>query len=90
MYINITALLHTVLVELKLTFAFITYYYNYSLGGSPDDYPHPGVDSSGFVKAITAKNNAEPKVWNPITKKMAHWIDIGNMKSIVGGKCIIS
>eukprot|EP01006_Ploeotia_vitrea_P046618 TRINITY_DN67042_c0_g1_i2.p1 TRINITY_DN67042_c0_g1~~TRINITY_DN67042_c0_g1_i2.p1 ORF type:complete len:330 (-),score=14.24 TRINITY_DN67042_c0_g1_i2:109-1098(-) len=59
-------------------------------GGSPDDYPHPAADAKGFVKMINDKNKAEAKVWNPITKKMANWIEISKLKSAVGAKCIIS
>ena len=69
------------------------FYYSFSvssLGGSADDYPHPGVDAKGFVNAVKAKNNAEARTLNPVTKKMAPWIEISNMKDIVGGKCIIS
>ena len=32
------------------------------LGGSPDDYPHPGVDPKGFVKMVDARAKAEPMV----------------------------
>ena len=31
-------------------------------GDSSDDYPHPAVDAKGFVRVVTAKNKAEPKV----------------------------
>ncbi len=59
------------------------------LGGSSDDYPHPGVDSKGFVRAVQDRNNKEPKVWNPVTKKMSNWIDVAKMKHITGGGCTI-
>lgn len=54
-----------------------------------DDYPHPAVDAKGFVKAIKAANHKEPKVWNPVTGKKTDWVDVNNMKDIVGGKCVI-
>lgn len=60
------------------------------LGGNVDDYPHPAVDAKAFVKFVNTKNKAEAKVWNPLTKKMAYWIEPSAMKSIVGGGCTIS
>eukprot|EP01006_Ploeotia_vitrea_P046621 TRINITY_DN67042_c0_g1_i5.p1 TRINITY_DN67042_c0_g1~~TRINITY_DN67042_c0_g1_i5.p1 ORF type:complete len:331 (-),score=12.05 TRINITY_DN67042_c0_g1_i5:134-1126(-) len=59
-------------------------------GGSPDDYPHPGADAKGFVKMVNEKNKVEPKVFNPVTKKMSDWIDVSKLKDAVGAKCIIS
>lgn len=59
------------------------------LGGKPDDYPHPGVDAKGFVKMVTDKNNLEPRVFNPSTKKMASWIEVSKMKAITGGGCTV-
>jgi hypothetical protein len=54
-----------------------------------DDYPHPAVDAKGFVANVQRRNKATPTVWNPISKKMAPWIDPSAMKDIVGGKCTI-
>ena len=59
-------------------------------GGTPDDYPHPTVDTKGFLRMIADRNFHEPKVWNPVKKKMRHWINTSKMKDIVGGKCTIS
>ena len=59
------------------------------LGGNADDYPHPAVDAKGFARAVQDRNNQEPKVWNPVTKKMANWIEIDKMKHITGSGCSI-
>ena len=41
-----------------------------------DGVPDPQVDWKGFLKSITAIVNKEKKQWNPVTKKMAPWVDV--------------
>lgn len=62
----------------------------YSFGGSVDEYPHPTVDPKGFMRVVAAKNKKEPKVWNPVTKRLCTWVDPSKIKGVVGGKCIVS
>jgi len=59
-------------------------------GGSVDDYPHPAVDAKGFVANIKRHNAQVPNTWNPVSKKMAPWIEMSALSHIVGGGCVIS
>eukprot|EP01035_Chromulina_nebulosa_P021816 gene21816-28234_t len=59
------------------------------LGGRVDDYPHPEVDFKGFITEVNKRNKALPKVYDPITKQMHHWIKVDKLKSIYGKGCQI-
>ena len=39
---------------------------------------------------VTEMNKREPRVWDPVTKRMHHWIDVGKVRKNTGGGCIIS
>ena len=60
-------------------------------GGHVDDYPHPGLELERFIEVLTSLNKKEPKVWNPLTKKNAHWIDPRKIEamSAPANKCVI-
>ena len=63
----------------------------YRFGGHIDDYPHPSVDISGFMRVVSAANKREPKIFDPRTKKMSNWIDPSMVRKMADtSKCIVS
>lgn len=66
------------------------YHHYHRFGGSAEDYPHPDLDAAGFMECISAANKKEDKIWSPIAKKPRYWIEVSEMKSVVGAnKCTI-
>ena len=62
----------------------------YSFGGNVDDYPHPEVDYQGFMGKVIDMNKREPKVWDPVGKRMHHWIDVSKVRSNTHkGGCVV-
>lgn len=52
--------------------------------GKMDGVPDPQADWNGFYEGVSRIVNSEGKQWNPITKKMAPWIDLRQMKRDFG------
>jgi len=75
--------------ESKLTLEQIRVVCSIILGGRIDDYPHPEVDFKGFLIEVNRRNKALPKVYDPITKQMHHWIKVDKLKAIYGKGCQI-
>ena len=46
--------------------------------------PHPEADWPGFYGAVSALNDREGVVWNPVTRVMAKWIDLQNLDRVYG------
>jgi Mg-chelatase subunit ChlD len=64
----------------------------YMLFGSDkmDGAPDPDVDWKGFVEKIDRIQKAEKKQWNPVTKKIAPWVDLRRLnKDFNKGNCSI-
>lgn len=60
-------------------------------GGESDAIPSPGVDPKPFIDTLTALNRREPRVWNPITRRVAPWIDPARIAQLTrSDKCVIS
>lgn len=53
--------------------------------------PDPAVNWSGFIKELDRLVKQEEQQWNPITKKLAPWINVKKLHSIYGdsSKCSI-
>lgn len=49
-----------------------------------DGVPDPQIDWKGFLKRISAMNNAEKLQWNPITRRMAPWVDTKKLDRAYG------
>ena len=63
----------------------------YSLGGRPDDYPHPEVDLPAFLAEIERRNNRTSKVWNPMAKRMTEWINAAKLRKLRKSQgCVVS
>ncbi|KAJ1422857.1 hypothetical protein B484DRAFT_452163 [Ochromonadaceae sp. CCMP2298] len=45
-------------------------------GGSISDYPHPSVDMQGLKAAVARKSEDSPLVWDPLTRKLQHWLNL--------------
>jgi hypothetical protein len=50
-----------------------------------DSVPDASADWKGFLRAITKLLDKEKKQWNPVTRKMEPWINIGTLKQKFGG-----
>jgi len=58
--------------------------------GCPE-LPEPSVDPKGFALMVQAQLKQCRDVYNPITKRMAPWIDIKGILKLAGkGGCVIS
>jgi hypothetical protein len=65
--------------------------YLHSYGGKADDYPHPELDLSGFMRAVSKGNKRVGKVFDPVSARPRDWIDEHKLNSIANPhKCIIS
>jgi hypothetical protein len=62
----------------------ITYSSSFSLDKAPSDLPDPVSDWPGFLEQITALLETVPMVWNPLTEKMAKWIDVHKLNQMYG------
>ena len=51
-----------------------------SLDIDPLKVPDPETHWGEFIKEVKRANNIAPQVWNPLTKKLAKWIDIKNLE----------
>jgi hypothetical protein len=52
----------------------------------------PQADMKGFFRVVSALLENEPKQWNPITKKLAPWVDLKRLSKTYkskGGECVI-
>jgi len=47
-----------------------------------DAIPHPAVDWQDFITAIRGFNKTTPMIFDPISKTMKPWVDIGKLNSI--------
>jgi hypothetical protein len=55
-----------------------------------DGIPDPEIDWKVFVEGIDRIQKLEKKQWNPITKRMAPWIDLKRLhKDYHKGNCSI-
>jgi len=45
-----------------------------------DELPEPEIDAAAFVTAVRAALAHLPKVYNPMTRSMAPWIDVGALQ----------
>jgi hypothetical protein len=50
-----------------------------------DGVPDPQADWAGFVEALSNIVKKEKHQWNPITKKVAPWVDIKKLNKAYGG-----
>lgn len=57
-----------------------------------DGVPDPQADWEGFLRAIDTLQKKEKKQWNPITKKLAPWIDVKKLNHAYNtdSACVIS
>lgn len=58
----------------------------------PDEFdgvPDPNLDFKAFYHHVKAAAAKEDKLWNPVSKKMGHWIDVNKLKSCYSDKCCI-
>lgn len=58
----------------------------------PDEFdgaPDPNLDFKAFVHYVSMAAHKEDKLWNPVTSKMAHWIDMKKLKSCYSNSCCI-
>ena len=58
----------------------------------PDEFdgaPDPNHDFKAFLYHDNAASQKEGKLWNPITSKTSHWIDMKRLKSCYSDKCSI-
>ena len=46
--------------------------------------PHPEADWPGFYAAVSALNEREGAVWNPVTRVMARWVDMQGLERAYG------
>ena len=53
-------------------------------GHAFDEAPDPDVDWHAFVQLVEDLQSKEPKVWNPITKRMSSWVDIKKLNREYG------
>ena len=53
-------------------------------GPAFDEAPDPEVDWHAFVQLVNDLQSKEPKVWNPITKRMTSWVDIKKLNREYG------
>lgn len=60
-------------------------------GGKIEDYPHPELDFGAFEEYMKQKNASTKMVFDPISKKDRHWVDVGAVHSQYGpdGCCSI-
>lgn len=54
-----------------------------------DGTPDPQLDFKAFLHHVNAAVQKEDKLWNPVTSKMSHWIDVKKLKNCYGDKCCI-
>lgn len=45
-----------------------------------DMVPDPQLDWGDFCNAIDRLNRQEGKTWNPVTRRMDHWVDIRKLR----------
>lgn len=58
----------------------------------PDEFdgaPDPNLDFKAFLHHVNMAANKEGKIWNPVSNKMSHWIDVKKLKSCYGDSCCI-
>jgi Mg-chelatase subunit ChlD len=55
-----------------------------------DGVPDPQLNWAGFLGRISTMLKDEKKQWNPVTKKMAPWVDVKKLDKMYGdSKCVI-
>ena len=64
--------------------SFFAFFFAFSLDKSPSDLPDPVSDWPGFLEQITVLLETVPMVWNPLTNKMAKWIDVQRLNKMYG------
>lgn len=53
-------------------------------GISLNDLPHPEADWPSFLRTLTALNDREPPVWNPVTHTVTKWVDMPKLVATYG------
>ena len=46
-----------------------------------DGVPDPELDWNDFCNAIERLNRKEGKTWNPVTRRMEHWVDMRKLRN---------
>lgn len=60
-------------------------------GGNVENYPHPELDWSGFIAAVEKENNRTSELYNPMTRIMTRWVNVGRIRRRYGPRrCCIS
>ena len=49
-----------------------------------DSVPDPEADWNGFLSSIQRLLDREEKTWNPLTRRMAPWVDMKKLKKQYG------
>jgi len=70
--------------ERKLSKEELRQFFRLLFGPAFDEAADPEVDWTSFVKLIDDLQAKEKKVWNPLTKKMAPWVDIKKLNREYG------
>jgi hypothetical protein len=57
-----------------------------------DSYPHPEANWADFVATINSRNAEMTKIWNPVTKRLADWIDTAVLSAVYrkSSVCVIA
>jgi len=76
--------LFDLLDERKLSKGELRQFFRLLFGSSFDEAPDPEVDWEAFVKLVGALQGKEKKVWNPITRKVAPWVDVKKLNKEYG------
>ena len=53
-------------------------------GGNLKEVPHPDVDWAHFVSYVKSMNNSTPTIFDCLTGKHKHWIDMDKLNSFYG------
>ena len=53
-------------------------------GISLSDLPHPEADWPAFLRLVSAHNDREPAVWNPVSHSATKWVDVQRLAAAYG------
>jgi hypothetical protein len=56
---------------------------DYRHGERYQDIPDPNADLKGFLDGVKAACDAQPLVYNPVTKAVGHCVDVRILKRIM-------
>ena len=72
--------------DVRLSFFHTSLQLMYRFDVSVNDLPEPALDWAAFAAGISALNDRTPMVWNPISQKMAKWVDMYALTRCYGRK----